>query len=691
VAKSAVRKVLRGHRPAIATGLRPLRPVPDNTMLDLVLGLSQRKPAVLTQLIKDIYNHEHPRFRQYLTPAEFDVTFAPSESDYAALIDYAAANGFEVVARTGNRTLLQVRATASAAARAFDVEFFIYQHPRSKAEFFAPDREPSLDSDLPILQVTGLEDVAFSKVGAGSRKVPRHYGGAGINNYYTGADLRAAYTPGVYLTGVGQVVGIVAFGSYDQSDIDAYAIKNGGAPVPLQNVDLPGFEPDGDASVDNGPNSETTLDIEMAIALAPGLARVVIYRSPASTIPMLLNEMANPSMGEPLPLQLSTSFALNYGVNSSNEQILKQMAAQGQSFFAASGDDGAYDANRSGDWPPGDSEYVTCVGGTYLSTNGPGQERLSEWGWSSSGGGYGWFPLPQWQQGIVNSTNMASATYRNCPDVAMVSQSVEIIRLGNPREATGTSVSSPLWASFAALCNEQATANGLPPVGLINPRIYAIGQSAEYAGAFCDITTTDNSLPTVFNAVPGYDLVTGWGTPRGLALINALALQTPLHPPLSAVSLQYDRAHPCDFGPIAGTAATFTATIAGGAPPFSFQWTADAAVSAGGQTTASQITVIAPPSGYVINIQVTVTDTVGNTIGKSVSVPVLDAAQAGHLTAICQLLRQLHEFRFPLYINPGDPGPASRPEIVAELQRLEELATELAATIGRLNQPERLS
>jgi hypothetical protein len=459
------------------------------------------------------------------------------------------------------------------------------------------------------------------------------------------------------------------------------AVRAGGD----RNVDLPGFDPEGDSSVDNGPNAETTLDIEMSIALAPGLAKVVVYRSPLSSIPMLLNEMANPSMGEPLPLQLSTSFSLNYGINNSNEQILKQMAVQGQSFFAASGDDGAYDANRSGDWPPGDSEYVTCVGGTWLSTNGPGMARLSEWAWSSSGGGYGWFPLPQWQQGIVNATNNASAKYRNCPDVAMISQSVEIIRLGAPRSASGTSVSSPLWASFAALCNEQAAANGLPPVGFLNPVLYAIGQSAEYASTFNDITQGSQMGPTAFSAVPGYDLVTGWGTPRGLALINALALRTSLHPPLSAASLEYARAHPCEFGPVEGTATTFTVTFKGGAPPFSFKWTADAPVSSGGQSTSAQITVIAPSAGMTISIKVTITDAVGNTIASSAKVPVLSAAEAGHLSAICELLRQLHEFRFPIYINPGDPGPASRPETWAELQRLQELAARLAGTIARLN------
>jgi subtilase family serine protease len=149
---------------------------------------------------------------------------------------------------------------------------------------------------------------------------------------------------------------------------------------------VPGFNP-GDPSADTSTNTEATLDIEMAVAMAPGLSKIVIYGAPYSSIPALLNEMANPTMGEPLPNQLSTSYFINYGINASNEQIFKQMAAQGQAFFVASGDNGAYfPVTRLGDFPPADSEYVTSVGGTMLTTTGPSGPWVSETAWTSSGG-----------------------------------------------------------------------------------------------------------------------------------------------------------------------------------------------------------------------------------------------------------------------------------------------------------------
>jgi uncharacterized repeat protein (TIGR01451 family) len=105
----------------------------------------------------------------------------------------------------------------------------------------------------------------------------------------------------------------------------------------------------------------------------------------------------------------------------------------------------------------------------------------------------------------------------------------------------GTSCASPLWAGFTALVNEQATNRDLPPVGFLNPAIYSIGLGTNYTNCFHDITTGNNTnlvVSTKYFAVPGYDLCTGWGTPNGSNLINALTavastntLYTHLSPP----------------------------------------------------------------------------------------------------------------------------------------------------------------
>src|SRR5208337_4985673 len=83
----------------------------------------------------------------------------------------------------------------------------------------------------------------------------------------------------------------------------------------------------------------------------------------------------------------------------------------------------------------------------------------------------------------------------------------------------GTSFAAPMWAGYIALANQQAKTNGDPVVGFINPAIYPIGVSSSYNTDFHDVTSGSNGFP----AVIGYDLATGWGSPNGAALINALA------------------------------------------------------------------------------------------------------------------------------------------------------------------------
>jgi hypothetical protein len=159
------------------------------------------------------------------------------------------------------------------------------------------------------------------------------------------------------------------------------------------------------------------------------------------------------------------------------------------------------------------------------------------------------------------------------PDVAMVANNITIV-WGNDFIAEssdwpegGTSLAAPLWAGLLALANEQAAANGQPPVGFVNPALYAIGKSASYHSCFHDITTgsnTNSSSPTKYQAVAGYDLCTGWGTPNGDNLIPAL-----LSPPLDNLRIT----PPLGFtsqgrsgGPFSVTTQTYTLTNTGSTP-----------------------------------------------------------------------------------------------------------------------------
>jgi hypothetical protein len=209
---------------------------------------------------------------------------------------------------------------------------------------------------------------------------------------------------------------------------------------------------------------------------------------------------------------------------------------QGQSFFNASGDG---DAFVYGIPFPSESTNITEVGGTTVTTTGPGGAWVAEttWNWggavagdSSSGTSGGIsenFPIPSWQQGISMAANEGSTTMRNVPDVAMTADNVFLVADdGTDYTVGGTSCAAPAWAAFAALANQQAATYSYPSVGFANPVIYATGKSASYLSDFNDITTGNNFWAfsvNEFPAVPGYDLCTGWGTPAGDNLIDTLA------------------------------------------------------------------------------------------------------------------------------------------------------------------------
>ena len=526
------RQQLRGHVPVEVARLTPVGPLPETTHLDLVIGLPLRHADSLTALLTQLYDTASPRFADYLTPEQFTAAFGPTAESYAQLEQFAESNHLAVVRRTPSRKTLHVRATAGVVNRLFHITLQQYRHPTENRLFYAPDVEPSIDIATPILHISGLDDMhppgrVSHRLYPGGRPPgdPRFAGGSGTLGDYTGNDFRAAYASGVSLTGSKQVVGILEMFGYEESDILAYESAYSIPPVPLQNVYVGGY-------TGATTHVESAADIELAISMAPGLAKVVVYGAYTGTgVHDILSEMATPTQGEPLPAQLSSSYYFFYDQNVYD--ALAQFRAQGEAFFVASGDYGSYDEiTGAGAFPPADHPLVTSVGGTLLQTASAGGAWTSEIAAPFSGGGYSpWgatnpqFAIPPWQSDMDFTAAQGSATVRNAPDVAMVASNISVYEKGQWAGFSGTSASAPLWAGFMALVNENALRNGRPPIGFANPALYRVAKSADYPKAFHDITVGNNfnaTNPTKYQTVPGFDLVTGWGSPIGAFLIDAL-------------------------------------------------------------------------------------------------------------------------------------------------------------------------
>ena len=556
-APAAPSQTLRGHVPAAVAQLQPAGRLPATNRLHLAVALAPRNRDGLEKLLRDLQDPHSPSYHQYLSLEEFTGRFGPTEQDYQQAMDFAQANGLKVSGTYSNRIILDMEGAVTDVEKALHVTIRTYQHPKEKREFYAPDTEPSLDLAVPLLNITGLDNynlphrTSQRKPVQPSPKGPTPNAASGTNGYVP-ADLRNAYVPGTTLTGAGQSVGLMEFsddspppftGGYYDSDLLAYESEFGLPHISVTTVPVDG----GLVTAANSAQRECTMDIELVMAMAPG-ASIYVFESPSYP-----NDVLSTMVNYTFIKQFSTSWGLGGGFytggagspNPGGDVLLMEMAAQGQSFFAASGDFDAYESGfQPKDNPPSweqESTYATVVGGTVLTMNGSGASYASETVWNpnpggvlggqvGSGGGLSLnYAIPYWQQGVSMTANHGSTALRNIPDVAMVASGLDVYSDGaDVGLGGGTSASAPLWAGFMALVNQKAASLGNSSAGFINPAIYAIGQGSgntPYASAFHDITTGNNFWsvsPNNYPAVAGYDLCTGWGTPA-IGLINALA------------------------------------------------------------------------------------------------------------------------------------------------------------------------
>jgi hypothetical protein len=136
-----------------------VRPVPDDTILHVDVGLPLRNDAAMQRVVDEVSDPGSPCYRQYLTGEQLSTYFDPTVEDYDTLIDWAESKGLTVVGTYSNRLLLDLSGTAAAVERAFCVNLNYFELA-SGNQFYAPDREPSLDLSIPVTGITNLNSVA---------------------------------------------------------------------------------------------------------------------------------------------------------------------------------------------------------------------------------------------------------------------------------------------------------------------------------------------------------------------------------------------------------------------------------------------------------------------------------------------------------------------------------------------------
>jgi len=602
-------KALSGHVPRQIRAAAKLERLPAGEKVELSLAV-RLDQALLDQTLAQLYGPKAPARKRFLSPAEFAQKFDLAEKR-SQLKAFAEAAGFSVNAAEDrpNSLVVKVAGPASLVEKAFAVELNRYRGADGQV-FRANETDPRVPASLiPHLNaVLGLSDIrgvrkphfrrarpvptrpaATAGAAPGAAGPALSLTGNGPYGFLAPADIKTIYGLSGALTGSGQTLALFEMAGYIPADITTYESFFGISPVTVTPVLVDGAV---NTCVDADGCAEVTLDIELAAALAPGLSRMLVYEGP-NTDQGLIDTYARIANDDSAQVvSVSWGSAEQSGADSvmtTENTIFQQMAAQGQTVYAASGDSGAYDDQThpavivTDD--PASQPYVTGVGGTSLSGT-LASHTETVWnngctsGVSCAGGGGGianfvsgslYWPLPSYQSGVAGAY---SQIYRNVPDVALnadpAAAPYSIYYTGDSSGWTGyggTSCAAPLWAALTTLINQQRSASGSAPLGFANPTLYHLAASASYGRYFNDVTSGGNGAPGgLYQAGTGYDNATGWGSFNADALINAIAGAPPTNPAIAAV---YISSLTMSFGTVtadgyvvtASTASDFTGTL----------------------------------------------------------------------------------------------------------------------------------
>ncbi len=295
-------------------------------------------------------------------------------------------------------------------------------------------------------------------------------------------------------------------------------------------------------------NGEEVEDIEMVHAVAPGAAiTVILVPATAAANPRnltaALTAVVRLGLSRGAVISISASVGEHFVTRAEVARLrsaLRAAAGRHVTVVASSGDSGAV----SDEGPPkqislpASDPAVLAVGGTTLAANPKTGAYSGEMAWNTisglatsdaSGGGFSHlFSRPGYQDSVAG----IGAT-RGVPDVAADADANTGMALatsdGRQRyiltPARDTSAATPLWAALIALADQDAGRH----LGFVNAGIYRIGRSTSYHKAFHDVTTGGNTvifssrMITGYQASPGWDPVTGWGSPNAQVLIPLLA------------------------------------------------------------------------------------------------------------------------------------------------------------------------
>jgi Pro-kumamolisin, activation domain len=589
---STARVVFSSLVPRVPSNAHITGAVPATQLVHVNVVLAPADPSALSAAVAAVSTPGSPDYRHFVPAGQFAARFGASPSAITTVRSWLLAQGLTLGATASDGLTIPVTGSPDQIDHAFSTALANVtladgstQHVNTVAPSF-----PANIGDL-ITSVVGLDGLAHphaelvksahSSLGGGTTTTP----GAVVANSegpqacplvaentgisdgaFSATQLAGIYNfSGLYASGrqgTGMSIALLEFETYDPTDIatfqQCYGLHNQVTSIPVDG----GASPNDPGGCGQSGCGEAALDIENASVFAPG-ASVKVYNAPNANDDSSQLDALQRIADDDSSREVSTSWGVceaddtPSGSIQAEALIFEQMAVQGQTMIAASGDTGSEDCLEE-DYPgglelavddPGSQPDVVSAGGTELVA----QSTAGETAWndcvgesasnycitqSSAGAGGGGlsgvWPMPSWQAaggvGVINSyskTGSCGASMcREVPDVsgsAAPEQGYAIYVQGSWNIVGGTSAVSPLWAALFADINQGCSTS----LGLVTPALYQIGGPS--SDALNDVKTGNNDFTAnnggAFPATAGYDMATGWGSPDGVNL--AAALQGP--------------------------------------------------------------------------------------------------------------------------------------------------------------------
>jgi kumamolisin len=458
-----------------------------------------------------------------------------STAEPVALSAWAGSRGMSVRWRDGDSWAI-VEGSPRAVARSLDIAVHDYRRRGGGDVFYASPQQPLVPQEL-AGEVAGLGRIlGYTPWHEGTPpNLPLDVPDGGLmpTELLTAYNVDALTSAGY--TGKGQTVAVFAFDGVDQRDLDRFSDW---FTLPKVNLEVMGEMP-------SERRGEASMDVQFIHAIAPS-AKIVLVNARVTAE----GDAAYVKLGKLMEAVdrrypgAVWSFSIGWGCDrlltradlAPVRSALARAHRNGTTAFDASGDLAGLECKGGHDWsdPPSPDDVgvdavaslpeMTSVGGTTLSTDSEG-EWLAEQGWydvpltqGSGGGASTLFARPSWQ---TTGERSGPRDKRLVPDISAVADpftGIKFVFNGQVLVGGGTSQAAPVWAGLAAVMNQFLTERGLSQLGDFNPLIYQIANSSPIP-AFRDINLGANAVTPV---VPGYDMITGLGTPNVDNLIKAL-------------------------------------------------------------------------------------------------------------------------------------------------------------------------